>query len=106
MEMNEVLYPGMEQRRLPDIVFNASRIDTSETHQLRVLVIGMSDYSSHLAARVNCSDHLIDGGGVRGLAALHILNKIMIRAHGEDYDAKNIKPCDVFDMICGTSTGG
>ncbi|KAF4485004.1 Calcium-independent phospholipase A2-gamma [Colletotrichum fructicola Nara gc5] len=86
MEMNEVLYPGMEQRRLPDIVFNASRIDTSETHQLRVLVI--------------------DGGGVRGLAALHILNKIMIRAHGEDYDAKNIKPCDVFDMICGTSTGG
>ena len=44
----------------------------------------------------------LDGSGVRGLSALMILQQLM--------DAVNPdappKPCDYFDMITGTSTGG
>lgn len=41
----------------------------------------------------------LDGGGVRGLASLYLLKQLL--AHVGDR-----KPCDFFDMICGTSTGG
>jgi len=43
----------------------------------------------------------LDGGGVRGIGILHILKHIMSKA-----GAEGIKPCDYFDMITGTSTGG
>lgn len=44
----------------------------------------------------------LDGGGVRGLSALMILQQLM-----ETIDRANPpKPCDYFDMIGGTSTGG
>ncbi len=44
----------------------------------------------------------LDGGGVRGLSALMILEQLM-----EAIDPENPpKPCDYFDMIGGTSTGG
>ncbi|KAH0593772.1 hypothetical protein MHUMG1_08523 [Metarhizium humberi] len=44
----------------------------------------------------------IDGGGVRGLSALQIIKQLM-----ESIDPTNPpKPCDCFDMIGGTSTGG
>ena len=46
----------------------------------------------------------LDGGGVRGLSSLIILQKVM---EGIDPDGKTTpKPCDYFDMIGGTSTGG
>lgn len=44
----------------------------------------------------------LDGGGVRGLSSLLILQELMKRLCLEDPS----KPCDVFDMIGGTSTGG
>ncbi|KAF2711453.1 FabD/lysophospholipase-like protein [Pleomassaria siparia CBS 279.74] len=44
----------------------------------------------------------LDGGGVRGLSALMILEQLMETV---DPDAPP-KPCDYFDMIGGTSTGG
>lgn len=44
----------------------------------------------------------LDGGGVRGLSSLYILAQIM-----ETIDPQNPpKPCDYFDIIAGTSTGG
>ncbi|KAF2817990.1 FabD/lysophospholipase-like protein [Mytilinidion resinicola] len=44
----------------------------------------------------------LDGGGVRGLSSLCILEELMRKV-----DQKNPpKPCDYFDMIGGTSTGG
>src|SRR5580700_7439120 len=44
----------------------------------------------------------LDGGGVRGLSSLLILKHVM-----ETIDPQNApKPCDYFDMIGGTSTGG
>ncbi|KAF2818243.1 FabD/lysophospholipase-like protein [Ophiobolus disseminans] len=44
----------------------------------------------------------LDGGGVRGLSALMILEQLM---EAVDSDVPP-KPCDYFDMIGGTSTGG
>ncbi|CAD0028021.1 unnamed protein product, partial [Aureobasidium pullulans] len=44
----------------------------------------------------------LDGGGVRGLSSLYILQCIM---NAIDLD-KPPKPCDCFDVIGGTSTGG
>lgn len=44
----------------------------------------------------------LDGGGVRGLSALMILEQLMEVVNP---DAPP-KPCDYFDMIAGTSTGG
>ncbi|KAF2156233.1 FabD/lysophospholipase-like protein [Myriangium duriaei CBS 260.36] len=44
----------------------------------------------------------IDGGGVKGLSALLLIRKLM-----EFIDSENPpKPCEHFDMIGGTNTGG
>ena len=44
----------------------------------------------------------LDGGGVRGLSALMILSQLMEAVNPDSPP----KPCDYFDMIGGTSTGG
>jgi patatin-like phospholipase/acyl hydrolase len=44
----------------------------------------------------------LDGGGVRGLSSLMILDRLMKHIN-EDAPPK---PCEYFDMIGGTSTGG
>lgn len=48
----------------------------------------------------------LDGGGVRGLSSLCILRDIMVQLNTERSDGDHLKPCDVFDLIGGTSTGG
>jgi patatin-like phospholipase/acyl hydrolase len=49
-----------------------------------------------------------DGGGVRGLSTLYILRTLMTKLnHKRQADGLDpVKPCDVFDLIGGTSTGG
>jgi len=52
-----------------------------------------------------------DGGGVRGLAQLLILQRIFITMHTIVVDELHadhgpLDPCDFFDLIGGTSTGG
>lgn len=44
----------------------------------------------------------LDGGGVRGLSSLQILKQLMEAVDPESPP----KPCEYFDMIGGTSTGG
>ncbi|KAI0543832.1 hypothetical protein F4679DRAFT_567227 [Xylaria curta] len=44
----------------------------------------------------------LDGGGVRGLSSLIILQQLMATID-RDHPPK---PCDYFDLIGGTSTGG
>jgi patatin-like phospholipase/acyl hydrolase len=49
----------------------------------------------------------LDGGDMRGLSTLYILKGLMDRLNQtrpEGSPAK--KPCEVFDLIGGTSTGG
>lgn len=50
----------------------------------------------------------LDGGGVRGLSALYILKGLMQRLNHERQrdELPEVKPCEVFDLIGGTSTGG
>jgi patatin-like phospholipase/acyl hydrolase len=50
----------------------------------------------------------IDGGGVRGLSTLYILQGLMKKINLERAKEKlpAVKPCEVFDLIGGTSTGG
>lgn len=52
-----------------------------------------------------------DGGGVRGLSSLLIVERLMqevqrIREEGIPTTDKLPLPCEYFDLICGTSTGG
>lgn len=44
----------------------------------------------------------LDGGGVRGLSALMILEQLMEAVNPQSPP----KPCEFFDMIGGTNTGG
>jgi patatin-like phospholipase/acyl hydrolase len=50
----------------------------------------------------------LDGGGVRGLSSLYILQGIVTRLNHQREEAglPHVKPCEVFDLIGGTSTGG
>ena len=54
----------------------------------------------------------LDGGGVRGLSTLLILKELMAQLSREmespedDSQFSLPLPCDYFDLICGTSTGG
>jgi patatin-like phospholipase/acyl hydrolase len=50
----------------------------------------------------------LDGGGVRGLSTLYILSGIMTLLNDKRkmQSLEPVKPCEVFDLIGGTSTGG
>ena len=50
----------------------------------------------------------LDGGGVRGLSSLYILKGLMTRLNDErqTIGLPHVKPCEIFDLIGGTSTGG
>lgn len=43
---------------------------------------------------------IMDGGGFRGLGALHTIN------HLTKARSQSQKPCEMFDMMCGSSVGG
>jgi patatin-like phospholipase/acyl hydrolase len=48
----------------------------------------------------------LDGGGVKGFSSLLVLERIF-RTIQRDNDLPEIpRPCDYFDLIGGTSTGG
>lgn len=49
----------------------------------------------------------LDGGGIRGLSSLSILKNIMDRVNDERQNEgkDRVKPCEIFDLIGGTSTG-
>jgi len=54
----------------------------------------------------------LDGGGIRGISSLYILKELMAqierdRLNGTQFPPPApLRPCDIFDLICGTSTGG
>ena len=48
----------------------------------------------------------LDGGGVRGVSSLFILKEIMRQIARDKNEEDTPLPCDYFDLICGTSTGG
>lgn len=48
----------------------------------------------------------LDGGGIKGLTSLLILRRIMRTMKIEGDLDMEPRPCDIFDVIGGTSTGG
>jgi hypothetical protein len=71
-------------------------------HQLNRVSIS---HESDMPGRDLCLLSL-DGGGIRGLSSLQILKQLMeIIGRKADLESPP-KPCDYFDMIGGTSTGG
>ena len=52
----------------------------------------------------------LDGGGVRGISSLYMLKELMdqvkLQLIQDGQPLKTIRPCEFFDLICGTSTGG
>ena len=48
----------------------------------------------------------VDGGGIRGLSELIILDEIMKRIQHDEGLSDTPLPCDYFDLMGGTSTGG
>jgi patatin-like phospholipase/acyl hydrolase len=50
----------------------------------------------------------LNGGGVRGLSTLYILKGLITRLNHERQQKSLpiVKPCEVFDLMGGTSTGG
>ncbi|KAL7628590.1 hypothetical protein AAE478_000105 [Parahypoxylon ruwenzoriense] len=48
----------------------------------------------------------LDGGGIRGICELRVLDEIMRRVQKEQGLAKLPRPCDYFHLMAGTSTGG
>jgi patatin-like phospholipase/acyl hydrolase len=51
---------------------------------------------------------VLDGGGIRGLFAIIILQQVMEEVRKLDFpdNPESLRPCDYFDIIGGTSTGG
>lgn len=55
----------------------------------------------------------LDGGGIRGESQLHMLKELMVQVQSElalsnqsSTQRGLVKPCEFFDLICGTGTGG
>ena len=49
---------------------------------------------------------MVDGGGIRGVSELLILDQIMKRIQYDLQLPSLPRPCDYFHLIGGTSTGG
>jgi patatin-like phospholipase/acyl hydrolase len=49
---------------------------------------------------------IVDGGGIRGLSSLLVLQTIMHRIQVEEKLQSPPFPCEYFDLIGGTGTGG
>jgi hypothetical protein len=69
---------------------------------LRLLSLGLSQ-NSLSGPRLTGE---ADGGGIRGISELVILEEIMYRVRRVEHLDYDPLPADYFDMICGTSTGG
>jgi len=48
----------------------------------------------------------LDGGGIRGLSSLLILQEIMEEVGNKRETPTAPRPCEYFDLIGGTGTGG
>ncbi|KAI1176857.1 acyl transferase/acyl hydrolase/lysophospholipase [Nemania sp. FL0916] len=87
-----------------------SEMQNAAQHRDSSLLLTSLPKSFYLAETFETNDEpplrvlSLDGGGVRGLASLHLLKAVLKAV--KDKQGSEKKPCDVFDMIGGTSTGG
>ncbi|KAI7379056.1 hypothetical protein KC336_g19250, partial [Hortaea werneckii] len=79
----------------PDEAFQAQKYKGTQSTKISISVEAMPGETPERKLRLLS----LDGGGVRGLASLYMLKQLLSQFGDE-------KPCDFFDMIAGTSTGG
>ena len=75
---------------------------------INMLSLGWSFFILFTLSLLSDEPQILDGGGVRGLSSLLILQRIMYVLDGKvDPEVpRPLLPCKYFDMIAGTSTGG
>ncbi|SJL06798.1 uncharacterized protein ARMOST_10140 [Armillaria ostoyae] len=66
----------------------------------------LSDPPVNLLSLASQSTSVADGGGIRGVSELFILDEIMRRIQLRKNLPNTPRPCEYFDLIGGTSTGG
>jgi len=90
---------------------NLRRKDTTKGPPLRILSLGTSASPPGSTGADQALTGCTDGGGVRGYSMLIIVQELMYRvyveAEGKAPKREEIpKPCEYFDLIVGTGTGG
>ena len=73
---------------------------------VNLLSLGALSVSISLSHHLLIPDLWTDGGGIRGVSELTILDEIMRRVQDRQRLPELPKPCDYFHLIGGTSTGG
>ena len=87
------------------------RKDTTKGPPLRILSLGTFTCARPNNHDLSADTPCADGGGVRGYSMLILLQELMYRTYveceGKAPKREAIpKPCDYFDLIAGTGTGG
>lgn len=88
------------EARMPD--------EDSPLNQTGLCLLSLGMKSIHTNTSRKVTDAHLDGGGVRGLSTLLVLKALMTAVNDErtKVGQSAIKPCELFDLIGGTSTGG
>jgi hypothetical protein len=95
-----------------EIAYIANTLVNRPGKSARLLSLGEFKLSWLVALCSVFIARLLDGGGIRGLSSLIILKEIMKEVKAAENRKKPQlvedlpKPCQYFDMIGGTSTGG
>lgn len=81
-------------------------MDKSKERGLRLLSLGALLRTSRVHHRDPDLFVRVDGGGIRGLSSLSVLQSILLAVQAKLNLPKVPLPCEIFDLIGGTSTGG
>ena len=88
----------------------SSRRSIRSERGLQLLSIGLATFYFRILVLVLTAKFdtisWTDGGGIRGLSPLIMLREILYRIQQEERLPELPRPCDVFDLAGGTSTGG
>jgi len=87
------------------IVMSPSSVSRNPTFSIPPHLTGEDDYNLDTTGYCLLS---LDGGGVRGLSTLYILQSVMGRLNymRNKSRLRPLEPFQIFDLIGGTSTGG
>jgi N-terminal domain on NACHT_NTPase and P-loop NTPases len=86
---------------------NAQSFSSTEKEDIRRILANVARSNTTQAASLprKCHNLLsLDGGGLRGLSILYILRDLMAKVN--EHQDPPLKPCEVFDLIGGSGTGG
>lgn len=70
---------------------------------IKLASFGWSSPSARSLWRLTC---FVDGGGVQGLSQLEIIGRIMRLLNWDKSSHEQILPCEYFDLMGGSGTGG